>query len=196
MTAAVKAALHAEADWTYFAACLPAYAADLGAQPGVRVAPLAVPGSIGLDVCYAKKSGAVAGPLPLFEAAAARERPFLERRLGVLRRGLLAVDQCAPLSEDESTRCLDASFEEERPDQRLDRIGGDIVAVAAAIAPRLRAETATHLCTRGLPPASTYLQVEYTSTARVPRGTRTLHGRGERSVEGEQSGPVVLGRPT
>ena len=34
----------------------------------VRVAPLAVPGSIGLVVCY-EKGGAVAGPLPLFEAA-------------------------------------------------------------------------------------------------------------------------------
>ena len=45
----------------------------------VRVAPLAVPGSIGLDVCYAKKSGAVAGPLPLFEAATR-----------VLRRGIAA----------------------------------------------------------------------------------------------------------
>ena len=38
-------------------------------------------------------------------------------------------------------------------------------------------------------------QVEYTSTARVPRSTRTLHGRGARSVEGEQSGPV-MGHPT
>jgi hypothetical protein len=44
----------------------------------VRVMPLPVAGSIGLDVCFAKKDGTVVGPLPLFEAATR-----------VLRRGII-----------------------------------------------------------------------------------------------------------
>src|SRR3546814_6818824 len=74
-------------------------------------------------------------------AAPPRQRPFLQRRLGMLRRRRLSLDHLTPMGENESANSVDTLVEIECADQRLDRVGGDIVAVAAAVVARLRAET-------------------------------------------------------
>src|SRR3546814_12188450 len=71
-------------------------------------------------------------------AALARERPFLERRLRMLGRRELPFDHVAPVASDEGARGLFAPVEPQRADQRLDHVGGDIVALSPPVADRLR----------------------------------------------------------
>src|SRR3546814_11912776 len=59
----------------------------------------------------------------------------------MLRRRRLSLDHLTPMGENESANSVDTLVEIECADQRLDRVGGDIVAVAAAVVARLRAET-------------------------------------------------------
>src|SRR3546814_15848460 len=55
-----------------------------------------------------------------------RQRPFLQRRLRMLRRRRLSLDHITPMGENEAARRVDALVEIERAAQRLDRVGGDI----------------------------------------------------------------------
>lgn len=64
----------------------------------VRVMPMPVSGSIGLDVCYAKKDGTIVGPLPLFEAATR-----------VLRRGIVGENPIWAASDDQSAAEIPAT---------------------------------------------------------------------------------------
>src|SRR3546814_4204484 len=73
-------------------------------------------------------------------AALARERPFLERRLRMLGRRELPFDHVAPVASDEGARGLFAPVGPQRADQRLDHVGGDIVALSPTVADRLPPE--------------------------------------------------------
>src|SRR3546814_2157771 len=83
----------------------------------------------------------------------------------MLGRRELPFDHVAPVASDEGARGLFAPVEPQRADQRLDHVGGDIVALSPTVADRLRAEP------------------DMGAEVEVPRDPRAGLARGERSEE-------------
>ena len=70
----------------------------------------------------------------------ARRGQLLQRRLGMLGRAALLVDQRLPQPADERLGGVEAGVEEQGADQRLDDVADDIVALVGAVVARLLAE--------------------------------------------------------